>query len=87
LPSNIFRYCAGRPQLAEAFDELAEGDELAIAEWDRARRSMWDGLRIIKAVIDARTSIKVLDRSYTTGPRPWGAVSWRCCRRSRRTSA
>ncbi len=57
---------AGRPQLAEAFDDLAEGDELAIAEWDRARRLMWDGLRIIKAVIDARTSIKVLDRSYTT---------------------
>src|SRR5271170_281519 len=44
---------AGRPALAEALDELDEGDELVIAEWDRATRSMWDGLQIIKAVIDA----------------------------------
>jgi hypothetical protein len=29
----------------------------------RATRSMWDGLQIIKAVIDAGASIKVLDRS------------------------
>ena len=34
------------------------------AEWDRATRSMWDGLQIIKAVIDAGAAIKVLDRSY-----------------------
>ena len=43
----------GRPQLARALAELDEGDELVIAEWDRATRSMWDGLQIIKAVIDA----------------------------------
>jgi Resolvase, N terminal domain len=40
------------------------GDALVIAEWDRATRSMWDGLQIIKAVIDAGATIKVLDRSY-----------------------
>ncbi len=45
---------AGRPALAE----LDAGDELVIAEWDRATRSMWDGLQIIEAVIDARASIK-----------------------------
>ncbi len=55
---------AGRPELALAHDDLDTGDELEIAEWDRATRSMWDGLQIIKAVIDAGASIKVLDRSY-----------------------
>src|SRR5580658_11108010 len=54
---------AGRPQLARALDDLDTGDELVIAEWDRATRSMWDGLQIIKAVIDAGAAIKVLDRS------------------------
>ena len=34
---------AGRPQLARALDDLDTGDELVIAEWDRATRSMWDG--------------------------------------------
>jgi hypothetical protein len=40
---------AGRPELARALDDLDAGDELVIAEWDRATRSMWDpklGLRI-----------------------------------------
>ena len=31
---------AGRPQLALALDDLDTGDELVIAEWDRATRSM-----------------------------------------------
>lgn len=63
---------AGRPALAEALDELDEGDELVIAEWDRATRSMWDGLQIIKAVIDAGAAIKVLDRSYIDLATPMG---------------
>ncbi len=63
---------AGRPALADALAELDEGDELVIAEWDRATRSMWDGLQIIKAVIDARASIKVLDRSYIDLATPMG---------------
>src|SRR5271154_6761017 len=63
---------AGRPALAEALDELDEGDELVIAEWDRATRSMWDGLQIIKAVIDAGASIKVIDRSYIDLTTPIG---------------
>ena len=29
---------AGRPQLRKALDSLAPGDELLIAEWDRATR-------------------------------------------------
>jgi predicted site-specific integrase-resolvase len=34
----------GRPKLRKAIEALAPGDELVIAEWDRAARSMWDGL-------------------------------------------
>jgi DNA invertase Pin-like site-specific DNA recombinase len=63
---------AGRPQLASALEELDNGDELVIAEWDRATRSMWDGLQIIKAVIDAGAAIKVLDRSYIDLTTPMG---------------
>ena len=54
---------AGRPQLREALDGLAPGDELVIAEWDRATRSMWDGLQILKGIIDAEATIRVLDRA------------------------
>src|SRR5271155_2801041 len=68
---------AGRPQLAHALADLDTGDEFVIAEWDRATRSMWDGLQIIKAVIDAGASIKVLDRSYIDLATPMGGVSWR----------
>jgi DNA invertase Pin-like site-specific DNA recombinase len=63
---------AGRPNLAAALDELDDGDELVIAEWDRATRSMWDGLQIIKAVIDARASVNVLDRGYINLASPMG---------------
>jgi DNA invertase Pin-like site-specific DNA recombinase len=62
----------GRPQLARALDDLATGTELVIAEWDRATRSMWDGLQIIKTVIDAGAAIKVLDRSYIDLATPMG---------------
>jgi DNA invertase Pin-like site-specific DNA recombinase len=64
---------AGRPELARALDELDAGDELLIAEWDRATRSMWDGLQIIKATIDAGATIKVLDRGYIDLTTPDGA--------------
>jgi DNA invertase Pin-like site-specific DNA recombinase len=63
---------SGRPELARALDELDSGDELVIAEWDRATRSMWDGLQIIKQVIDAGASIRVLDRSYIDLTTPMG---------------
>jgi DNA invertase Pin-like site-specific DNA recombinase len=32
-----------------------------LAEWDRATRSMWDGLHIVKQVLDAGATIRVLD--------------------------
>jgi DNA invertase Pin-like site-specific DNA recombinase len=52
---------AGRPQLAKVLAELRPGDCLLLAEWDRATRSMWDGLHIVKAVLEAGATIKVLD--------------------------
>ena len=63
---------AGRPQLRKALDSLAPGDELVIAEWDRATRSMWDGLQILKEIIDAGATIRVLDRSYIDLTSPIG---------------
>ena len=32
-----------------------------MAEWDRATQSLWDGLRIVKRVLDAGATIRVLD--------------------------
>src|SRR5215471_5531729 len=63
---------AGRPQLRKALDSLAPGDELVIAEWDRATRSMWDGLKILKEIIDAGATIRVLDRAYIDLTSPIG---------------
>jgi DNA invertase Pin-like site-specific DNA recombinase len=71
---------AGRPELARALEDLDTGDELVIAEWDRATRSMWDGLQIIKAVIDGLTPgprSRFSTGAISTSPPPWGGVSWR----------
>ena len=51
----------GRPELTRALDELQPGDCLVLAEWDRATRSMWDGLHMVKHVLDAGATIRVLD--------------------------
>ena len=51
----------GRPNLAAALASLVPGDMLVLAEWDRCTRSMWDGLQIVKDVIDVGASIRVLD--------------------------
>jgi DNA invertase Pin-like site-specific DNA recombinase len=61
-----------RPDLARALERLDAGDEFVIAEWDRATRSMWDGLQIIKDVIDAGAVIRVLDRPYIDLRTPMG---------------
>ena len=62
----------GRPELENALTSLAPEDCLVVAEWDRATRSMWDGLQIIQRVIDAGASIKVLDRNYIDLTTPMG---------------
>ena len=40
----------GPPELERAIDELGAGDVLVQAEWDRATRSMMDGLAIMQRV-------------------------------------
>ena len=41
----------GRLQLEKAIDALGTGDVLVVAEWDRATRSMMDGIAIIDRVL------------------------------------
>src|SRR4029079_6662136 len=44
------RATKGRPQLEKAIDALGKGDVLVVAEWDRATRSMIDGVHIIERI-------------------------------------
>lgn len=53
-----------RYELEKALKRLDDGDELVVAEWDRATRSMTDGLSIMTRVHDAGASLKVLDRPW-----------------------
>ena len=53
-----------RPQLEKAIDALGPGDVLVLAEWDRATRSMMDGIRIIERVAARKASLKALDRQW-----------------------
>lgn len=54
----------GRPQLEKAIDELGTGDVLVVAEWDRATRSMLDGVHIIERIHARGALIKVLDKPH-----------------------
>ena len=60
---QIFREVAsgrsvkGRPQLERAIDTLGTDDVLMIAEWDRATRSMMDGIAIIQRVADRAATV------------------------------
>tara|TARA_R110002051_G_scaffold127639_1_gene201281 strand:+ start:454 stop:999 length:546 start_codon:yes stop_codon:yes gene_type:complete len=75
---QIFREVAsgrtvkGRPQLERAIDALGEGDILVIAEWDRATRSMMDGISIIQRVADRSATVKVLDKPWLDLTTPMG---------------
>jgi DNA invertase Pin-like site-specific DNA recombinase len=60
-----------RPELDKAIDALGKGDCLVIAEWDRATRSMMDGVAIIDRIAKRGALLKVLDKQYldlTTPP-------------------
>ena len=62
----------GRPELDKAIDALGTGHVLIVAEWDRATRSMQDGLAIMQRV-DARGAfIKVLDKPHLDLTTPIG---------------
>ena len=55
---------AGRPQLEKALSALGTGDVLIVAEWDRATRSMVDGITIMQRVAARGAFIKVLDKPH-----------------------
>jgi DNA invertase Pin-like site-specific DNA recombinase len=54
----------GRPQLEKAIDALGTGDVLVVAEWDRATRSMMDGIAIIDRVLARGALVRVLDKAH-----------------------
>lgn len=62
----------GRPELEKAIDALGTGDVLVVAEWDRATRSMMDGIKIIDRIADRGALIKVLDKPYLDLTTPIG---------------
>lgn len=63
---------ASRPELAAAIQALEEGDILVLAEWDRATRSMYDGISIMTQVAKRGALIKALDRPWLDLTTPIG---------------
>ena len=62
----------GRPELEKAIDALGKGDILIVAEWDRATRSMMDGVAIIERIHVRGALIKVLDKPHLDLTTPIG---------------
>lgn len=61
-----------RPELEKAIESLGKGDVLVLAEWDRATRSMLDGIRIIERVAARGATFKSLDRQWLDLTTPLG---------------
>jgi DNA invertase Pin-like site-specific DNA recombinase len=61
-----------RPQLEKAIDALGKGDILIVAEWDRATRSMLDGVHIIERIHARGALLKVLDKPHLDLTTPIG---------------
>ena len=61
-----------RPQLERAIDALGNGDVLVLAEWDRATRSMMDGIAIIERIQARGALLKVLDKAHLDLTTPIG---------------
>ena len=66
------KHLRGRPQLEKAIDALGRGDVLVIAEWDRATRSMQDGVAIIERIHARGALVKVLDKPHLDLTTPIG---------------
>ena len=62
----------GRPQLEKAIDALGIDHVLVVAEWDRATRSMTDGINIMQRVAARGSAIKVLDKPHLDLTTPIG---------------
>src|SRR5215468_6921892 len=61
-----------RPELEKAIDMLGTGDTFVVAEWDRATRSMIDGIEIIKRINDRGCLLKALDKPHLDLTTPLG---------------
>ena len=61
-----------RPQLARALARLAPDDVFVVAEWDRATRSMMDGIGLMTQIHAAEATITVLDRKALDLTTPMG---------------
>jgi len=61
-----------RPQLEKAIDDLGTGDILVVAEWDRATRSMMDGVHQIERINKRGSLLKVLDKPHLDLTTPIG---------------
>jgi DNA invertase Pin-like site-specific DNA recombinase len=57
-----------RPELEKAIDQLGIGDTLVVAEWDRATRSIVDGIDIINRVSRREAFVKVLEKPQPMSP-------------------
>lgn len=62
----------GRPQLERAIDALGTNSVLVVAEWDRATRSMMDGIKIMQRVAGRGAAVKVLDKPHLDLTTPIG---------------
>lgn len=54
----------GRPEMDRLLGDLKPGDVVVVAEWDRATRSMVDGIFLIDKIINVGAFIKVLDKPH-----------------------
>ncbi|HEY7551226.1 MAG TPA: recombinase family protein [Hyphomicrobiaceae bacterium] len=61
-----------RPRLEKAIDLLGTGDTLVVAEWDRATRSMLDGIKLIERINARGALLKVLDKPHLDLTTPLG---------------
>ena len=66
------RSMKARPQLEKAIDALGVGDCLVVAEWDRATRSMIDGVGIIERIHRRGAFLTALDKPYLNLATPIG---------------
>lgn len=61
-----------RPQLEKAIDHIGENDIFIVAEWNRATRSMMDGIKILQRIADRGAVVKVLDKPFLDLSTPMG---------------
>src|SRR5262249_29260488 len=61
-----------RPQLEKAIDLLGTGDTWVVAEWDRATRSMSDGIKTIERIPARGALRRVLDKPHLDLTSPLG---------------